>query len=409
MRRTAALTAPSDQPEVDGVTPTIHTAESLIPIDLVVHDFKPDNGQGRYLIELVHRLSDRCRFRVLANTFPEVAVPGAEMIPIPANRRRYLFTIPTFLFAVERELRRGPGQRALVHAQGFSCWGADMATVHICNAARWRTLPPAERHGRRFARIISPVERAFYSQRRLRHLITMSHRLQQEVASHYGWRRPVTVIPHGTDGALFRPPESDEERRTLRRHLGVPDHAWLWLFMGEAVKGLDVTLAALPEFPEARLVVISRSDSERYRRRAEELGVADRLIFKGFDAQPERVHRVADVFAYPTQYESFGMVVAEAMASGVPVVVGREAGVAELIEDGVNGLLVSPDDVGAMVSRMRILASDRERGREMGRAARKTILRHSWDACAEATYAVYHQVWGEIARARSASASKTVR
>src|SRR5690606_5229537 len=105
-------------------------------------------------------------------------------------RRRYVFAIFTFLARVELLLRRHPD--ALIHAQGLSCARADIATVHICNAARAAALPRDQRGSHLFANLIMPLEARFYRQRRLRRLITMSHRLESEVRRHYGWRGPVS-------------------------------------------------------------------------------------------------------------------------------------------------------------------------------------------------------------------------
>src|SRR5690606_16892109 len=106
-----------------------------------------------------------------------------------------------------------------------------------------------------------------------RRLITMSHRLESEVRRHYGWRGPVSVIPHGTDGARFRPPADASERAALRRRHGLPAEGWVWLFVGEAVKGLAEAIRALPHFPEATLAILSRSRLDGHLAEASALGV----------------------------------------------------------------------------------------------------------------------------------------
>jgi glycosyltransferase involved in cell wall biosynthesis len=89
-------------------------------------------------------------------------------------------------------------------------------------------------------------------------------------------------------------------------------------------------------------------------------------------------------------------VVSEAMGCGLPVVVSREAGVAELIQPGVNGLLL--DDVtddAELARHMDSLQRDPEAAKAMGRAARQTIEPMTWDAVAEQTMDVYEKLLRE--------------
>jgi hypothetical protein len=90
--------------------------------------------------------------------------------------------------------------------------------------------------------------------------------LEQEIRNEYGWSKPATVIYHGTDLTQFRPARNEAERLELRARFKVPADRWIWLFMGEAVKGLREVIDQLPAFPNAHLLVVSRSDLGPYRR-----------------------------------------------------------------------------------------------------------------------------------------------
>jgi glycosyltransferase involved in cell wall biosynthesis len=318
--------------------------------------------------------------------------PTVNWCRVPAWRRRYLGAVFSFLLNSERAIRRAKPD--LIHAQGLSCWSADVITCHMINAVRSRKLDQGQRRARAFSAIVTPVERAFYRQTRARQAIVMSRRLGQELAAEYGWRRPLSVIPHGTDTRIFRPPSDGLERAALRRELGVSVEGPLWLFVGEAVKGLQETLAQLPHFPEARLLVVSRSNPASYREQATVLGVSSRVTFAGFTSQPERVYRAADIFVYPSPYEPFGMVVTEAMASGLACIVGREVGAAELMTDGRDGLLMDCGDGRALRRHLELLTTDPAQALRVGVAARETIQHHDWNACAEATWRVYQAAAG---------------
>jgi glycosyltransferase involved in cell wall biosynthesis len=106
-----------------------------------------------------------------------------------------------------------------------------------------------------------------------------------------------------------------------------------------------------------------------------------------------RAYNAADVLVHPSSYDSFGLVVAEAMACELPVVVGTEAGASEWIHDRRNGL-VCADDRASVEAALRWLRDDPVRAAQVGRAARRTVESYSWDACAEATERVYARVAG---------------
>lgn len=102
------------------------------------------------------------------------------------------------------------------------------------------------------------------------------------------------------------------------------------------------------------------------------------------------LYRKADVFVYPSVYDTFAMVVAEAMASGLPVVVGSGVGAAEWIQDGQNGFVCDPSSLAPVMSKLKSLPlAAMQRLREK---ARETALNHSWDECARQTMAVYQRV-----------------
>lgn len=364
-------------------------------IAFVIHDYDPNLGQGRYCVELAQRLHQRFAIDIHAASFRAQELPNVRFLPVPAWRRGAFSTVFSFIAGAQRSLRRHPPD--LIHAQGLSSWSADVITGHMCVAARTRKLPSPGWRAGLFTRLVTPFERAFYRQRRARHLIAISRVLEAEIAEDYGWRRPVSVIYHGTDTEKFRPPADAGEKARLRERFQVPAGEWTWIFMGEAVKGLRECIAALPAFPTARLLVVSRSRLEAFETQARELGVLARVIFHGFDSKPEEAFRAADVFVYPNEYDPFGMVVTEAMASGLPCVVGKRIGAAELIADGQDGFLCDPLVPATVVSSLQQLVNAPAFADQIGAAARAKVRGYSWDACAEATAQVYERVLREKA------------
>jgi len=128
----------------------------------------------------------------------------------------------------------------------------------------------------------------------------------------------------------------------------------------EQQKGHDLLLKAFATSDGARgldLVILGRGSLEaRLKRQAAVLGVADRVKFPGFAANPWAWFSKARLFVLPSRWEGFPSVVAEALATGVPALVTAcDFGPREVVEHGENGWVVPPEDVGALVSAMDML------------------------------------------------------
>ncbi len=126
------------------------------------------------------------------------------------------------------------------------------------------------------------------------------------------------------------------------------------------------------------------------RARIAEAGLADRFVWPGFVSDPAKIMSQIDVLVHPPDGESFGRVIVEAMAAGLPTVGVRAGGVGEIIEHGVTGLLATPDDAGELAAAIEQLARDPVQRQTMGRAGRKRAEeRYSLTACAAGVLRVY--------------------
>lgn len=347
-------------------------------IALVVHDFLRGVGHGRYCIELANRFAREHDVHVFANRFEQDVNFQFNGHRIPAWRATALTSVLTFPHNAEKFLARE--RFDIVHAQGFSCWKADVITAHVCNAARYRIAPVRRIKDKLFPALVIPRERKFYRQSADAEVIAVSKVVQREIEKEYG-NRKTHVIYHGVNADEFTPP-AGELKAAIRKELGLPAERWLWMFAGEASKGLPETMRALRDFPEAHLLVVSRSPANR--RLARTIGATGRVTFHGPTESIAKFYQASDVFVYPSQYDTFGMVVAEAMACGLPVVVGTDIGAAEWVRNGENGFVCDPNDV--------VPALRKARSAMIADAARATALAHTWDDCAAKTLTVYQRV-----------------
>ena len=159
-------------------------------------------------------------------------------------------------------------------------------------------------------------------------------------------------------------------------------------------KGYDVLVRALPEIPEAHVVIVGDGPERgALEALASELGVSDRLELVGWREDARAWLASFDVFALPSRFEGFPLAIVEAMLAGTAVVATDVGSVPEAVVHGRTGLLVDPDDASGLAAELRGLLADEDRRRAMAATAREVALeRFSAAAMARA----YTEIWAEI-------------
>ena len=172
------------------------------------------------------------------------------------------------------------------------------------------------------------------------------------------------------------------------------------LFVGRLrhAKGLDVLLHALAGLPVAGYQLRIVGDGELRKsleNLAVTLGVRDKIVFLGFRSDVTALMSSADCLVLPSRWEGMPNVVLEAMAIGLPVVATRVGGIPEVIEHGLTGWLVPPEDPLALAAALATALADRRRARCIAESARQRVARdYSIEAMSERTLEVYTQVLG---------------
>lgn len=160
------------------------------------------------------------------------------------------------------------------------------------------------------------------------------------------------------------------------------------LFVGRlaAVKGLPVLLEAMP-FLEGAILTVIGDGPDRAALETQAASLGDRVRFLGYQSQAEVAEalKTNDIFVLPSFAEGVPVVLMEAMAAARPVVATRIAGVPELVEDGVSGLLVAPGDRAGLAQELSDLMQDEARQQAMGLAGREKV-RADFDASKEAAW-----------------------
>ena len=185
-------------------------------------------------------------------------------------------------------------------------------------------------------------------------------------------RRPVVVIPNAVAApAAAIPPTERRLPRIIAMGRLSPE------------KGFDVLIRAFaqlaPWYPDWTLHILGTGPQrEQLEELAERLGVRDNVHWAGWSERPEAMLLEASVFVLPSRYEGFPNALLEAMACGLPCIASDcDSGPAEIVRDGLDGLLVAPDNVEALARALRQLVADPARRVELGRRAVDVTSRFS--------------------------------
>lgn len=191
--------------------------------------------------------------------------------------------------------------------------------------------------------------------------------------------RNVEVWSRGVDWFRFSPSQRDEG---LRASLGIGPDEIVMVYVGRlaAEKNLDMLMEAwhqLPNRQECRLLFVGDGPL----RKKLENATDDRTIFAGYRYGEElaRMYASSDLFVFPSLTETFGNVVLEAMASGIPAIGFNVQGPGDIIDDGKTGTLVNKVDATALMTAMHSLSTNHTERLRMGGMARRHAETQNWE------------------------------
>jgi glycosyltransferase involved in cell wall biosynthesis len=188
------------------------------------------------------------------------------------------------------------------------------------------------------------------------------------------------IVPFGIDTKRFK---TGIDGTSLRKRFGFPENSKVLLSIQrlDKWKRVDILIKAMRivlENIDAYLVIGGKgSEMESLVGLSKELSVDSRVIFTGYIKEEELplFYAMADLFVFHSTYETLGLVLIEAMASGKPIVSVRSTAIPEVVEDGVNGILVEPLNPSELAEAIIFLLKNPEKMKEMGKASREIALR----------------------------------
>jgi glycosyltransferase involved in cell wall biosynthesis len=376
---------------------------------VIAGTFHPEaGGPPTYLYHLLPALVERGH-SVSVITYGEAGEGDPADYPYPVTRLTRRTPIPARLLAFTREVKRQGGAADVLFVSDYG-FPAALANLRLrkplvikvvsdfawefAERHGWTGLPLADFQSARHSlqvRLLRWVERWYVSQ--ADQVIVPSKHVGRLVS---GW---------GVDAGKVRviynalPSEVDDlpSQAEAREQLGWDDEEPILVTVGRVaeVKRVDLQLRALARLKQGRLVIVGDGPERReLEALAVELGIADRVTFTG--ALPHErsllAIRAADVFLLTSRTEGLSHVLLEAMQLGTPCIASAVGGNPEVIEAGVDGLLVPYNDVEALAAAIESLLADPARCRALAEAARRSIARFSWETLVDSTEALLCEV-----------------
>lgn len=363
-------------------------------ICIVTHRVVKGEGQGRVNYEVVvEALRQGHEVIAIANEVDPQLLDKEGMTWIkvfPSVKLPQLIRYQIFAFESAAHIRklRNTQRVDLVMVNGFITWAkGDINAVHFVHST-WIKSPVhsfrVHRSWKRWYFGLYTLVNAYLERNAFRksgRIIAVSEKVKNELIKLGIEHEKVKVINNGVDVREFYPSEAGKKTK-----MDLNPNQVVGLFAGDIGnprKNLDTVLKSMVYVPNLSLVVAGSTQGSIYPQMAQDLNIEDRVHFFGYRKDMGYIMRNVDLFIFPSRYEACSLVVLEAMASGIPVIITEESGVTEIIE-GCNEkaapgiVLEDPNDVKQLATILDSLIQDKACLTEMGQSSRKVALLNDW-------------------------------
>lgn len=356
-------------------------------------------GAERYAAAIAEALSERHEVHVFSQEI-EHSHAGItyHRISRPFKKPRWLNQL-WFALQTWRHTRRGFD---VVHSHE-NTWHGQLQTVHVrpFRVGLFHGLNTGKRWLRWLSLFTSPrlitywcLEAARFSPQTDRWVVATSEHVKHETVAGYPHTATVMeVIPPGVNL-----PQARLSPALARQQLQLPLEAPLALFVGNDFdkKGLPTLLQALAQTPGLHLAVVGQGRHlDRYRQQIQALDLTKRVYLLGSLSDVSPAYAAADWLVHPTTEDTYAMVVLEAMAHGLPVVVSsaRHCGIAAELKHDVNALILDdPLDQQALAQLLHTLLQDTAIRNQLAQAGRPFAQERTWNSAAARHEALLYRV-----------------
>lgn len=372
-----------------------------LKVAFVRADFDPYGGAERFTQVLMHELAQRgVEVHIFARSWTKGGVADYSIHRVGGLSSPSLLRHASFVWGVRRALAKEHFDLIQSNERTLS------QTIYRAGDgvhARWLELR-SERVGlaRRLSLTLNPfhryicwLERRMFESPMLSAIIVNSEMVRKEITDRFSVAdSKIHTIYNGVDLQRFHPSHKHQQGLAVRQAAGITPQTPVALFVGSGYerKGLSQLLTAMAAMDKSmQLWVVGKDSLKPYKKMAERLGIGGLVRFLGRQDDVQPYYAAADFFVLPTVYDPFPSVALEAMASGLPIIVSKQCGAAEVIKSGREGyVLDSPEDQNFS----RYLDLLVESTQSMSSAARQCAEKFPISKTVQETISLYHHILG---------------
>ena len=357
------------------------------------------HGTERCVAEQLERLSFDYEFHAYTMRVEDLDLSRIQWHHIPDLPGPQLFRYVWWFIANHLSrwwnVRFRDGRYDLLYSPGINCLDADIIPVHIVFAEFYRLVKhqmklqrnpvpswPRLIHRWLYYHLLILLENLVYVNVTTL-LVPVSKKVADDLKHWYGRSEALPVVYNGTDLERFCPEARANLRTKARQSLELDENAFVILLIGNdwKKKGLSCLLAGVEMLanPNLRVLIVGQDDTAPYKGMLRRTGLSKAVSFLPMRPDVETYYAASDAYAGPSLEDAFSLPPLEAMACGLPVIVSRQAGVSEIITQGLDGfILENPEDSMALAKLLQRLCDEPELRRRVGEEATRTAEQYNW-------------------------------
>ncbi len=377
--------------------------EKHIPVKIMIHDLNPWGGQDRSVLEIAWALNKYHPLEIHSYT-----LEGYKNWPNMKHIKYDAFIKKPILFKFLDYQLKSYNTTNLDHTtQLIQSTGTASLRSHVIQVQfvhkTWQKIAeslPAENSSevsilkRIYKNLLDfykvQTEITLYTKNK--YYVAISHGIKKELIEHYQIpAHKIQVIHHGVNAQYFKPyknnPEAERIRKDIRQNLLIDENDIVLLHVGalNARKGLFQTFKLLSYFKKngfknIKYIAVGQGENSMIHRLIKSENVEDMVKIVPHSKDIRNYYWASDIFYFPTYYEPFGLVTLEAMASGLPTFVSQTAGSAEIITDGIDGLLFNPKDTLEKIAhKLTPYIKDKKLREQLAHSGHQKAQNYDWD------------------------------
>jgi UDP-glucose:(heptosyl)LPS alpha-1,3-glucosyltransferase len=367
-------------------------------IAVVIPKYGLVGGAEQFASELTSRLSDQpgYNFHVFANRW-QGAHAGINFHHVSIVSFPKFLTTISFAYFTRRQL--SVDRFSLVHSHE-RIFAADIYTLHGVPHRFWIHCVRKKKMSL-YDLATSWVEKKLVTQGNCQKFIAVSNLTRDIFLQEYNIDpQRVTVIHPGVDLNDYATADKRLIRGDIRKEYGFRSEEPIILFasMNFEIKGLDAIMLSLAKLKARqhsfKLLIAGKGNLRKYTQMAREANIADEVVFTGMLSKEKliRLYLAGDMYIMLSKFDTFGMVVLEAMAAGLPVIISSNVGAKDLVQEGENGFIISDtSDADYIASKIGILLKENIRSL-MAQNAFDTAKQNTWEMVATKYQDIYADI-----------------